>query len=538
DPYTRGKASQSYRKNVVLVEIKRDIIVWHWEADKWNKGVNHQEIGKELYDQIREKEGLLESTNEYLREFKLEKRLFLEPTLTLSPSEIQTREVKLPEIDIPTIQSVLRKGETFEGDFFKKEPEWIDFEKGFIVERKEVDEVIKKLENDNIQLVLGEPASGKSVILKNIGFRLAKENKDVYIVELKKHSRDEVKSYFDDIHKIKDERAVFIIDDAHLQLADCERVMREFKNRKSKAQLIIGSRPTRRVRGEHPKEASVFEYLRKARKTCTYINAEDVTEAMIKRFLRREDHFSDERIKTVSKNLERYKKDLWHLSWALKTYDPKKDSVEGEEIYKKIRDSIRNISAGKDKPVINAEDVFLPLSVFYSLEIPIERNFLEEQVGIKESIINQLIDVSEIIEKEERGKRRTLSLIHSSIADLYFETYQNYPDFGGNAKNLFQIDEEDMEYSLFHQYLTSASTNLLDVVINIGFAHITKLGSLQARHWKDGKRGLMLLKKLVEDEEIVDSIKEGIEKEEDIEKIGSCVMNIANASIVEGLILA
>ncbi len=77
----------------------------------------------------------------------------------------------LGRADIPTIQSALRKRETLEGDFFKKEPEWIDFEEGFVVERREVAEIINKLENDNIQLVLGEPASGKSVILKNIGFK-------------------------------------------------------------------------------------------------------------------------------------------------------------------------------------------------------------------------------------------------------------------------------------------------------------------------------------------------------------------------------
>ncbi|MGB2842618.1 MAG: hypothetical protein WBC40_09125 [Halobacteriota archaeon] len=113
------------------------------------------------------------------------------------------------EINIPTIQSVLRKEETTKGDFFKKAPEWIDFEEGFVVERKEVNEIIKKLENDNIQLVLGEPASGKSIILKNIGFKLANENKDVYVVELKRHSRDAVKRYFDDIPEIKDEKAGF-----------------------------------------------------------------------------------------------------------------------------------------------------------------------------------------------------------------------------------------------------------------------------------------------------------------------------------------
>ena len=238
--------------------------------------------------------------------------------------EIQMRgvEVKPPEINIPTIQSVLRKGETFEGDFFKKEPEWIDFEEGFVVERKEVDEIMRKLETDNIQLVLGEPASGKSVILKNIGFKLAKENKDVYVVELKRHSRDEVKRYFEDIPEIKVEKTVFIVDDAHLYLSDCESLLREFKNMNLKAKLIIGSR--------------------------------------------------------------------WHLSWALKAYYPEMDSVEEEEIYKKIRDSIREIKFGKDESgknkYLNAEDVFFPLSVFYRFEISVERDFLEEQMGIEKNI--------------------------------------------------------------------------------------------------------------------------------------------------------
>jgi hypothetical protein len=468
DPYIRGKASQSYRKNVVLVEIKNDIIVWHWDEDKWNKGINHQEIGAELNNRIREKEGLLKSTNEYLREFKLDKRLFLEPTLPPSLSEIQTRvkppEIKPPEINIPTIQSTLRKEETFEGDFFKKEPEWIDFEEGFVVERKEVDEIVKKLENENIQLVLGEPASGKSVILKNIGFRLANENKDVYIVELKKHSRDEAKRYFDDIPEIKDEKALFIVDDVHLQLSDCERLVRMFKNKKLKAKIIIGSRPTREIREGYPKEISEFEYLSK-----TDIHAEDVTEEMIRRFLKRKYDFSDEKIKTVSENLEKYKKDLWHLSWALKTYDPEKDSIEEEEIYEKIKDSIRNVNAGKDKPGINAEDVFLPLSVFYRrFEIPIERNFLVKQLEIEDEKINALIELSEIIETEEKGRYRVLSLNHASIGELYFGAYQRYPSLGERVKEkILNQKDADLEYCLFYKYIISTDPrNALDIVAN------------------------------------------------------------------------
>ena len=408
-----------------------------------------------------------------------------------------------PEINLPTIQSTLRKEKATKGDFFKKEPEWIDFEEGFIVEREEVDEIIKKLENDNIHLVLGEPASGKSVILKNIGFKLAKENKDAYIVALKKHSRDDVKRYFEDILEIKDEKAVFIVDDAHLLPMDCERLVSEFKNRNLKAKLIIGSRETREIRGEHPKEASEFEFLSK-----TDIHAEDVTEEMIKTFLKRKHDFSKERIKTVSENLEEYKKDLWHLSWALKAYNPEKDSIEEKEIYEKIRNSIRDI---------NAEEVFLPLSVFYGFEIPIERDFLEEQLGIEEDKINELIELSEITETEEIGRNRMISLIHSSVADLYFRAYQAYPSLGRRIKKrILNQREEDLEYCLFYKYMTSTdSRNAVNVVDHLGVIWSNEEG---------------LRKKLIEDDKIQKSIEEGIEKEEDIKKIGSCVLVIAIAS--------
>jgi hypothetical protein len=408
-----------------------------------------------------------------------------------------------PEINLPTIQSTLRKEKATKGDFFKKEPEWIDFEEGFIVEREEVDEIIKKLENDNIHLVLGEPASGKSVILKNIGFKLAKENKDAYIVALKKYSRDDVKRYFEDILEIKDEKAVFIVDDAHLLPMDCERLVSEFKNRNLKAKLIIGSRETREIRGEHPKEASEFEFLSK-----TDIHAEDVTEEMIKTFLKRKHDFSKERIKTVSENLEEYKKDLWHLSWALKAYNPEKDSIEEKEIYEKIRNSIRDI---------NAEEVFLPLSVFYEFEIPIERDFLEEQLGIVEDKINELIELSEITEMEEIGRNRMISLIHSSVADLYFRAYQAYPSLGRRIKKrILNQREEDLEYCLFYKYMTSTdSRNAVNVVDHLGVIWSNEEG---------------LRKKLIEDDKIQKSIEEGIEKEEDIKKIGSCVRVIAIAS--------
>jgi hypothetical protein len=318
-------------------------------------------------------------------------------------------------------------------------------------------------------------------------------------VELKKHSGDEVKRYFDDIPEIKDEKAVFIVDDAHLLPSECERLVREFKNRKLKAKLIIGSRPTREIRGEHPKERSEFEYLSK-----TYLHAEDVTEEMTKTFLKRKYGFRDERINTVSKNLKEYKKDLWHLSWALKAYNPEKDSVGGKEIYEKIRYSIRNISAGEGKPRINAEDVFLPLSVFYQFAIPIERDFVE-QLEIEEDKINELIELSEIIETEEIGRNRMLSQNHSSVAELYFKTYQSYPGLGGKIKNNPQKRFGDWHLGLFHLYFQSTPSNCCDAL------------------WDLHLRSTDIPDKLMDNNETKEAIIMAIQNEKNIEKIASCL---------------
>ncbi|MCW3129465.1 MAG: hypothetical protein N2V75_05135 [Methanophagales archaeon] len=84
---------------------------------------------------------------------------------------------------------------------------------------------------------------------------------------------------------------------------------------------------------------------------------------------------------------------------------------------------------------------------------------------IEGNIINQLIALSEITEMEEIGRNKMLSLNHSSIADLYFKTYQNYPDLGRKIKKIFQ--DGDIEYSMFHQYIISTPTNSLNVVIHL-----------------------------------------------------------------------
>jgi len=412
---------------------------------------------------------------------------------------IEERITRIDEerrVIVPTIQSVLRKKhpdpQLSKGMFFRKEPAWVDFEEGFIFERKEVNEVIERLKKCNVHLVVGEPAAGKSVVLKNVGFKLAKRNLHVYYVGLKTYS-DKLRPCFEQILRMKKEQAVLIIDDAHLQPSACEELIRELYSAKSKIKVLIGSRPIDEVVRKSPRESSEFEYLSK-----TKLNAEDISRGIIDLFLRKRHNFSKGRIARVSKRLSEYGYDLWVLSWALEAFDPESDSVYEEWIIEKMRDSIRELGQG-------ADDALFPISVFYLYEIPFDRSYLTQKIGLEERVINRLVEQSEIIQIEYVQERQSLCLAHSSIANLYFKTYQNYPSLGENARRCFQGD--DAEYEVFCRYMLELDpTYTLDIV-----------NSLARASEREQNRRLLL--KLLENKEIEDQIRKGIDKEKDLDKI-------------------
>ena len=157
--------------------------------------------------------------------------------LNLSIDNISSNERS--SLPLPTIQEILRKDVLGEGKFFRKDVCWADFNQNFVIERNEVNKIITNLDSNKIQLVLGGPASGKSIILKNIGYKLAQKS-NVYYLELKRYFKDEIDEFFEQIFK-KETPSIIIIDDAHLFFEECTRLVRKFRNL-GKGQLIIGSR--------------------------------------------------------------------------------------------------------------------------------------------------------------------------------------------------------------------------------------------------------------------------------------------------------
>lgn len=411
---------------------------------------------------------------------------------------------KESRVVVPTMQAALRKNQPdpqlSKGMFFRKEPAWVDFEEGFIFERKEVNKIIEGLKKCNVHLVVGTPAAGKSVVLKNVGFKLAKRNLHVYYVGLKTYS-DKLRPCFEQVLRMKSQ-LVLIIDDAHLQPSACEELIRELRSAKSEIKVLIGSGPLEEVIRKSPRESSEFEYLSK-----TTLNAEDASRGIIDLFLRKKHGFSKERVAKASRKLSMYRHDLWVLSWALNAFDPKSNSVDEKRILEKIRDSIRGLGQG-------ADDALFPISVFYQYEIPFDRSYLTEKTGLEGRVVNRLIEQSEISQIEHVGERRSLSLAHSSIANLYVRTYQNYPSLGENAKRRFPGD--DTEYNVFYGYiLGSDPTYSLNIVYRLMHAHV-----------RVQRRGLLL--KLLENKEIENQIHKGIEKEKDLDKIQNLLRSCHN----------
>ena len=76
-------------------------------------------------------------------------------------------------------------------------------------------------------IIKGEPASGKSVVLRNVGYELANNGEKVYIIELKqeKPPREEI---------MKLENCYLFIDDVHLDPFFVEGITRDLKGVKIK----------------------------------------------------------------------------------------------------------------------------------------------------------------------------------------------------------------------------------------------------------------------------------------------------------------
>lgn len=342
--------------------------------------------------------------------------------------EIQNETNKIEEIKLPKIDDALQRGiEPFTTpELFRNQgPLWVDFENGFVYKPPEVEEIIKRLENENLIVIKGKPASGKTSILRYIGYELFKNNWDVYYIELKTFQNERLL----EINKLS--HGLIIIDDANLKIELIEDIL---KNR-PKAKLIIGSRDIDIEKIKGLIFLSIFsEYL----KSAIEIEAKNYTDELIKIFEEKKKiEINDEIKQELNKN------NLWILVWQLKTYE-KNSNVEENIFYKTIKDYIENISK---KNIV--ENALMPLSFFYSYEMQIKKSYLIEFCSLE--IINDLIALNEIVSYIEDDDEY-LAFHHSEVAKIFFNTFKKFNDFGCDIKNKIEYKLEDYKINTDSDY--------------------------------------------------------------------------------------
>jgi len=330
-------------------------------------------------------------------------------------------------------------------------PYWIDFEQGSICERREVDEIISKLGRDHIQVVKGDPASGKSVLLKHIGFKLATQEKyRVYYIGCKVKSEKDIKTYFEEAREIDDAKTLIIIDDCHLQKYHCEAFLEQYQKQDIKnTKVLIGTRPIDERRNARIDKLSKTE-----------IDSQSVSKDIITTYLKKQYGLSDDKLEEASWLFSEYEDNLLALSWALDAFQLEKGGITLKDIYKDVKKWIKEIDE-RNKPR-TAEDIFLPLSILNRYEIPVEKHFLtdtENGLGIEEQKIIALLDQHEILLQEVIGTIRmeAVTLPHSRLAELIFETYWETPLGEDIIRDIIKISEnggkDKFEKSFLLHYL-------------------------------------------------------------------------------------
>jgi hypothetical protein len=421
--------------------------------------------------------------------------------------------IKREKINLPTIDWALKRDEIKDTSFdnFLKErkaPNWIDFEKGYITKRREVDEVIAKLGKNKVHLIIGPPSSGKSVIIKNIGYELRQKKYEVFVKELKTEELD-TKDIIEEISKIKKKKTLLIIDDVHLGLTEdnklkCNELLGGIGEPKIKI-LLSGRDVEEKI---EPGTTTPLKTLKQDEKTCTKIKAADAVEGILINF----ENKSDIKIKEEHREelREQYGHDLWVLSLALGLYDPECSIPTEKELLKKIKELLTM----DDYKWIHADDIILPISVFYCYEAPVAMRTLTKTLGLNEENIRELIHFGEIREKDWM-----LSLHHSSRAKLYLKTFREYKELGENVKETIQKKFGDWYIGLFHLYFRSKPKVCVGLLSRL------------SKEYKEAISKKDIVSELMRDDETKNAIFERITKSmivKNVNNLYDAIMDVSN----------
>lgn len=315
-------------------------------------------------------------------------------------------------IPITVYLSKPRPGERREPTFLRETgAEWVDFEHSYIIKRDEVDRILDGFEINQVQIVWGSPASGKTTIARYVGYRLAWDPENlVYMCRADRLSQERVAITSEIKSLVDGNRAIYlIVEDAHLAPDQVNALY--FSIRETGCHLIITSRPLL------PAISEQVRYPNECVQTNVDNTLDQAAAEIIRNYLSLK-YGIEPSPHEISKIIQLSGQNLWYLIYLLESRG-EDGTFDYTEVYRRINRKLRRL----DVEVEKAASTILALTPLSKFEISMQIAFLVDVLKVTPNTITYLTRLGEVRHNERES---TLALPHSALAELYLETAEVY----------------------------------------------------------------------------------------------------------------
>lgn len=390
------------------------------------------------------------------------------------------------ELIIPFAERVLSRDWKDPTFFRVGTPKFVDFDKGFIFIRSEVELIESLLKKHRFVYLEGLPSSGKSIIALTIAFRKLKEKNTVIYFNRptsipESFTNNVLLSLYSELDRKK---VLIIVDDVHLDIATASKLFAPIYSNFENANLLFVSRPLSVYHNDNLEEWQFrfTDYMHKFE-----ISADSAISQLPNFYAQ----------KKFNKTISPYEQkifvsecgnDLLLLGRYLSEWDgasPVNLETIKKAVIKKVHDDLELLR--RSSP--DAIKALLVLGLFYRFEIPVEEEFFKH-LNLD---ISYLARTSEV--RIENGFAR---LYHSSLAKLYSNAIRNMemPEYMEYTEKYSPFPSE-----LFKEYVRILPRNIPEFLLGLRLAPD-------------------LMKSVMQDVSLADSIRTCFEREQNLSVLG------------------
>jgi len=371
-----------------------------------------------------------------------------------------------------------------EPEYFRmRGPIDVDFANDMVYQRNELKSLIYKLDSNNLHIIIGLPASGKTVLVRNICWKL-KNIYQIYWLDIIDLEIDQTK-VLSEIRRLNMEKSLLVVEDAHKSLEKLEMLLKYIKYNLKNIKLLVTARKNSDIDRLDYRENRFVELraLTSNPECLTEIFAKDIAKDLIQFYSAR----FNKNISTGSFNIGYLKDDLWYLSYLLKAWADY-GSLDEQLIIQKIYDDLIDynnrfgqgstdiiliISLITSNPTILSKE---NATYFEDHFIPIDDYILVDKLGYDPIIISNLVK-NGLVKKDHD----CYWCWHTSLSLLFIQVSETYPNLLKRINSKFRdilgdsFDDglESFDHiNKFHVYLRlrpEYASNILAITANNTF---------------------------------------------------------------------